>query len=380
MEQDGGQDARPLGADAVAGAESDLGRGRARGRPERRWPPAGFEEAVEQRAPVSRRASARSPDAPCGGSRRARKPAAAAREWPGRRPPAAGRTAPPRAGGRLQHRRKAGRPGGAPACPGPRRTAARRSAGCGPARAAARRSRPPSPPPGPRPRRRRSTGSGAGDRRHSSFKLLFGQCGPERRDRAAEPGLVQRDHVHIAFDDHQRRALPDASRARSTPYRLRRFENSARLRAVEVFRLAVPERPPAEADHPAAPVPDREHHPIEEEIEAGARSRPAASAPPRPAASGVDALPRRIRPQRPPPLAGPAEAEAFGSSRPSARGPADTRGPACPPAGTAVAKARAAAASSTPCRSCRRRSASAAAAWASAPPARFSRRVAPPPP
>ena len=41
-------------------------------------------------------------------------------------------------------------------------------------------------------------------------QLHFGQRGAERRDGAAEPGAVQRDHVHIAFDDDDRRARRSA--------------------------------------------------------------------------------------------------------------------------------------------------------------------------
>ena len=55
--------------------------------------------------------------------------------------------------------------------------------------------------------------SGAGESRQSSAELGLGQRGAERRDRLADPGLVERDHVHLALDDDHA-ASPPGSPAR----------------------------------------------------------------------------------------------------------------------------------------------------------------------
>ena len=44
---------------------------------------------------------------------------------------------------------------------------------------------------------------GAGSSRHMRSSWRFGQRGAVGRDRLAEAGAVEGDHVHIAFDDDQ---------------------------------------------------------------------------------------------------------------------------------------------------------------------------------
>ncbi len=101
--------------------------------------------------------------------------------------------------------------------------------------------------------------------------LAFGQRGAERRDRRADPGANQRDHIHIAFRHHDAALF-----ARRRPCRRHVVEHLAlveerRIRRVEIFGLLVGlQRPRAESDGPAAPVGDREHYPSAETVVGGA--------------------------------------------------------------------------------------------------------------
>ena len=98
------------------------------------------------------------------------------------------------------------RPGGAPACRDPRRRAVapacsvRSGASNGSASSAARAA---ARLPAASPSKHRI---GAGESRHSSSSCSSVSAVPERGDGAADAGLRQGDHVHIAFDHHQRRA------------------------------------------------------------------------------------------------------------------------------------------------------------------------------
>ena len=47
------------------------------------------------------------------------------------------------------------------------------------------------------------------------LELRLGQRGAVRRDRLVDPGLGERDHVHIALDDDQPAGLAAAGAARS---------------------------------------------------------------------------------------------------------------------------------------------------------------------
>ena len=80
----------------------------------------------------------------------------------------------------------------------------------------------------PRRRRRRSTASAPAPSRHNSLQLHLGQRGAERRHRAAEPGAVQRDHVHVAFGDDDPVAAGIAAR-RVRPRRRPAVEHAALL-------------------------------------------------------------------------------------------------------------------------------------------------------
>ena len=87
--------------------------------------------------------------------------------------------------------------------------------------------------------RRRSRGSVQATSRQSSSSCSSRQRRAEWRDGAADPDLRETDHVHVAFDHHQRRT-PSYRLARQ----IQRVERAAlgeqrRLRPVDVFRLTI---------------------------------------------------------------------------------------------------------------------------------------------
>ena len=94
-------------------------------------------------------------------------------------------------------------------------------------------------------------------------QLHLGQGGAERRHRAAKTGAVQRDHIHIAFDDDGRGCAFLGTRdvgARLRPG----VEHAAlleqrRIRRIEVFRLVVAHCTGAERNGTAGTVADRKH-------------------------------------------------------------------------------------------------------------------------
>ena len=82
-----------------------------------------------------------------------------------------------------------------------------------------------------------------------------------------DPGPLAGDGVHIAFDDDQ-----PARRAGGGACEIEIVEGAALVEergvgGVEIFGLAGAEDPPAEADHPAARVADRDHQPAAEAVE-----------------------------------------------------------------------------------------------------------------
>ncbi len=74
--------------------------------------------------------------------------------------------------------------------------------------------------------------------------LRLGQGGAERRYRGAKPGTVQRDHVHIAFDDDDRRGLvviaAEIAARRRPGVKHPALLEDRRIGRVEVFRLVDP--------------------------------------------------------------------------------------------------------------------------------------------
>jgi hypothetical protein len=76
---------------------------------------------------------------------------------------------------------------------------------------------------------------------------------------------MQRDRVHVAFDQHHRRLA--ARRARKVErVEAAAFGEQRRLRPIDVFGRRVAQGSATEADHLTAPVADRKHDPVEEPI------------------------------------------------------------------------------------------------------------------
>ncbi len=86
------------------------------------------------------------------------------------------------------------------------------------------------------------------------------------RDGLGDPGAVEGDHVHIAFDDDQ--ALGGAARRAGAVDVVERaaLVEERRVRGVEIFGLAFAEDAAAERDDPAARVADRDHQPAAEAV------------------------------------------------------------------------------------------------------------------
>ena len=101
--------------------------------------------------------------------------------------------------------------------------------------------------------------------------LAFGESGAERRHSLMEACLMQRDHVHVAFD-HDELALVEGR-----PPRPGEVEHGGALveqlglRRVQIFRLGCRiERAGAEGDDAAARIDDRDGEPVAEAIVGGA--------------------------------------------------------------------------------------------------------------
>ena len=103
---------------------------------------------------------------------------------------------------------------------------------------------------------------------------------PISADRVAKPGLVQRDDVGVALDEHDRaRPCAAAARARSAPNSCRPLGKTSPSAEFTYFgRWSVAHRPRAEPEHPPARVGQREHDPAAEEVVDPPPSRRAAPA------------------------------------------------------------------------------------------------------
>ena len=90
--------------------------------------------------------------------------------------------------------------------------------------------------------------------------------GAERRDRVREPELGERDDVHVAFDDQHVLALANREPRLEQAVQLTALAEQRGFRRVQVLRLAAAEHAPAEADHLALHIADREHDPLAEPV------------------------------------------------------------------------------------------------------------------
>ena len=98
------------------------------------------------------------------------------------------------------------------------------------------------------------------------LELRLGERGAVGRDDFGDAGAIERDDVHIAFDDDQ--PLGGAARGSGAVEIVERaalVEEGVSGR-VEIFRLAVAKDPPAEPDDSAARVADRDHQPSAEPV------------------------------------------------------------------------------------------------------------------
>jgi len=98
------------------------------------------------------------------------------------------------------------------------------------------------------------------------LELAFGKRSPVGRDHFGYAGAVERDHVHVPFDDDQpfrgAAGRPGAVEVVKRPP----FVEEDSLRGIQVLGLAFAEDPPAEADDSAARVADRDHQPPAEAV------------------------------------------------------------------------------------------------------------------
>ena len=129
------------------------------------------------------------------------------------------------------------------------------------------RAAPRAPPPSARPRRRRSRGSGRRTSRHSSSSCASVSAVPSGATDLGDAGLVERDHVHLPFDDDHA-AWPSrlAGPARSRLNRVRPLSNSGVSGELRYLGSPCAEDAPAERDHAPARVADREHQPAAEAV------------------------------------------------------------------------------------------------------------------
>ena len=96
--------------------------------------------------------------------------------------------------------------------------------------------------------------------------MVGGAGGAQRRHRVAHAELRQRDHVHVAFGDQDEAALADRRARLEQAVELAALQEDRRLGRVQVFRLALVQHPPAEADDLALGVADREHDAVAEAV------------------------------------------------------------------------------------------------------------------
>ena len=100
------------------------------------------------------------------------------------------------------------------------------------------------------------------------LQLALGQRGAERRHRPAQPGLVERDDVHVALGDDDVAAVADPGARAVERVEVPPLVEERRVARVEVLGLPVAQDPAAEGDDAPSPVRDREHRPAAEEVEA----------------------------------------------------------------------------------------------------------------
>ena len=101
-------------------------------------------------------------------------------------------------------------------------------------------------------------------------QLGLGDRRAERRHGVGEAGLGERDHVHVALGDDHRAALADRCPGERQAVQQLALVEQRRVGGVQILGPRLAERAAAEADDPAAPVVDREHHPVAEAVEARA--------------------------------------------------------------------------------------------------------------
>jgi hypothetical protein len=90
---------------------------------------------------------------------------------------------------------------------------------------------------------------------------MFGQRGAEWRHRLAEPGLGERDHVHIALDHDDAAGLAAGGRGAIEIVERAPLVEERGVGGIEVFGFALANHPSAECDHAPARVADRDHQP-----------------------------------------------------------------------------------------------------------------------
>ncbi len=115
------------------------------------------------------------------------------------------------------------------------------------------------------------TDHGLGREQPQPLHLPLGEGGAERGDHILEARLVERDHIHIAFD-HDELARGEGGFARGGEVeQCRALVEQLGLGRVEIFRLrGVVERAGAEGDDAAARIEDRDDQPVAEAIEGAA--------------------------------------------------------------------------------------------------------------
>ena len=95
-------------------------------------------------------------------------------------------------------------------------------------------------------------------------RLLLGQRGAERGDRAVEPRLMQGDNIHIALGQNKIAALCRLGKVERK--QVAALVEDRRLGRIEVLGLGVVQHAPAKRDHVAAHIDDWEHHAVTEPV------------------------------------------------------------------------------------------------------------------
>ena len=96
--------------------------------------------------------------------------------------------------------------------------------------------------------------------------LMLGQRGAERGDGIAEPGLRERDHVHIAFDHDHAAGLATGGGGAVDIVEGAALVEERGVGGVEIFGLALAQYPSAKGNGPAANIADRQHQATAEPI------------------------------------------------------------------------------------------------------------------